>query len=442
MEKTEKRRSQALECIAKLKDGKYIILYLASGGKELKISVGIQTTSKYFEDGQFKSGYGKNYKEMNSWLQGQRNRINLLIREAYEKKVNAVEYIKNVISKEKVANNEAIIKGNQSICEAYKIYIDNKYERNMNAISERSFDRYVNEHKRLQDFDSKTTLSQVNMKWINQFVVWLATKKTINIHVIDNKSEREFEQTKTISMGNTTIKRFLDDLITFFKAIKEAVDIEYPQHFMADLKKLRESLTTNTDDPRNIVAMSQEELNAFREHKKNLKFKWQIDTFNAYLAATLCGLRHSDLILLSTSYINNDNEIVMNLQKTTIWVNIPVRTELMDILNYYNGSLVGKLPTIQRLNINLRKILKTIPIFQRDDKEYEFILNKKRVLDVKRWERFTFHTSRKNFITLSIRNRATYDMIKDMTGIQDFRTLNHYMQYKNSSNNNRQILTF
>jgi Phage integrase family. len=244
-------------------------------------------------------------------------------------------------------------------------------------------------------------------------------------------------------MGNATIRRFLDDLITFFKTLQETVKgIEYPHKFLDDLKNLRDSLTTNSEEGRNIVAMSQEELNAFREHKKNLKHEWQIDTYNAYMIGVLTGFRQSDIKLLENSYINQSNQICINLQKTNFWATVPVRKELQDILDYYNGSVLGKIPTIQRLNINLRKILKNIPIFQRADKEYVFTLNNKKVLDVKRWERFTFHTSRKTFITLAIRNGATYDQIKGWTGIQDYRTLNHYMEYQNGGKNDSNILNF
>lgn len=432
----------ASECIVKLRENKYVILYVAAGSKELKIPVGIQTNSKHFENGKFKHTYGKNYKELNEWLQGEKNRINILIREAFHANTNAVEYVKDVLNKEKVKNNQVIIKGNQPICEAFKIYIDSKYEKDINKISKRSFDRYFNEYKRLCEFDSKTTLSQIDMIWINKLMQWLAKEKTVKLHVVDTIQEREFNQTKTISMGNATIKRFCDDLMTFFKTLQETIKLEYPHKFLDDLHSFRDSLTTNSDEGRNIVAMSEDELNAFRAIRTTLKHKWQIDTWNAYMVGCLSGLRFSDIRLLDTSYINQNNEIVMNLQKTEYWVTIPVRTELMNILNYYGGSMVDKVPTIQRLNINLRKILKTIPMFQRPDKEYKFVLKKKTPIDLKRWERFTFHTSRKTFITLCIRKSATYDQLKALTGIHDYRTINHYMEFQNNGNNYSNILTF
>jgi integrase len=207
------------------------------------------------------------------------------------------------------------------------------------------------------------------------------------------------------------------------------------------MKELVKSLKTNSDDSRNIVSMTTEELQAFRKIRKNLKFDWQIDTYNAYMTVVLTGLRYSDIILLNSSHIKN-YEIIMNLEKTDVWVNIPVREELLEIIDYYNGSLVNKLPTIQRLNINLRKILSTIPIFQDKDIEYVHNLKSKKSVECERWERFTFHTSRKTFINLAIKNGCNYAQIKNWVGFQDFRTINFYMGAQKTSNNDRQILNF
>ena len=431
-------RRQKNECIAKLKDGKYLIIYICANSKELKIPLGVKTNSDVFKNGQFTAKWGKDYKEMNKWLQGKKNKYNELLRQADG--VNAVEYIKDCLNKEKIKNDEIIIKKNSTIAEAFYIHIQKKKSRDRNSISERSFDRYESEYKRICEFDIKTTLSNLSMDWINNFVEWLATPRKKTFKVVDGKNEREYSATKQLKATNSTIHRFLQDLITFCKVVNKSFpEIDFP---LEDMEKLKVSLSTNSDDPRNIVAMSQDELNAFRAHKENLKFQWQIDTYNAFMVGCLTGLRNSDIRLLSKSYINNSDEIVMNLEKTDVWVNIPLRSEVKEILDYYGGSLVGKIPTIQRLNINLRKILSQITIFQRMDIKYSYNLQEKKPHEVKRYTRFKFHSSRKTFITLAMRSNASFPQIKLWTGISDYRTLNFYMESQTSTLTDRQILTF
>lgn len=432
-------KRKSLECVVKLVKDRYVVLYIKQDGKEKTIYTKLYGNKTTFSNGQFNSKYGSDYHEMNTILQTQKNKINNLIQEAYSKNTNSVEYVVNALDKEKVNNDTIIINENSPIAQSFQIYIEQKRIKLINTISKRTFERYQSVSRRIAMFDSKTKLNQLNIKWVNDFITWLATEKEVEIHVVDEKYERNYTAKKKLQAGNTTIKRILDDLITFLKTVEKTTKLDFP---FVDIKLISKGLNTNSDDNRNIVSMSLDELKAFRAIRSSLKFDWQINTYNAYMVGVLTGLRHCDISILSTAYINNEDEIVLENTKTKFYVNIPVRDELREIFTYYNNSLVGKIPTIQRLNINLRKILSKIEIFQRKDITYEYSLKYRKVNEVFRWEKFTFHTSRKTFISLAVKNNATYDQIKRWIGWQDFRTINFYMESQRSNVNDRNVLNF
>jgi integrase len=433
-------RRQSLEVITKLKKKKYVVLYLCSGGKEYTISLGLQANENTFQNGQFTQKYGINYQEMNQLVQSKRIHINNLIRQAYEKNVNSVEFVKNALETEKLGNNLVAITKNQTIAVAFENYVEQKRLKTINQISPRSHDRYVTEAKRLQMFDPKTKLSNMDIHWMNNFVKWMSSSKEVTLNIIDPIAEREYKATKTLKAGNATIKRMIQDLISFCKSITFTnSEIKFP---IQDFTDLMNALPSESGDIRNIVSMSKEELKAFRDIKETLKHKWQIDTWNAYMVGVLTGQRYGDICQLTTAHITNDNELHISNEKTNFHVWIPVRTELMEIFNYYNGSFVGKIPTVQRLNINLRKILSQIDIFNKDEVKISFEIKQRISKTVKRWERFTFHTSRKTFVTLSIQNKCTYQQLKRWVGWQDFRTINQYMDTFRKSDDDLSILSF
>lgn len=441
-----------LECIAKVKDKRYVILYHAANGKEYKKPLGVTISHPdHFKDGQFTPKYGrdhlKDYKELNKWLQQEKNRINLLIQQAYSMNTDSVEYIKKHLDDTFKDNQKVIVEENTTIYEAFINYISVKYNQPLNNIKDNSLERYKSFSKRLKDYDDKTTLSNFDYDWVAHFVKWLSKPKVKTLNIKDEKYERDYKATKTFKQSNSTIKRGVQDLITFCKTInKKYPTIEFP---IQRMEKLRKSLSTNDKDKRNIVAMTKEELDAFRALRPSLKHQWQIDCWCAYMIGALTGLRYSDIRLLSNTHIRKElisnrtvEYIHLNMVKTQIWVKIPLHPEVKEILNYYGGSMVGKVPTVQRLNINLRKLLEKISIFQVIEKEVKFILFEKFDIDKKRFKRFTFHTSRKTFITNCVKQNCTYNQIIQFVGFQDNRTIQSYIDSNKPDENDFVILNF
>jgi integrase len=108
--------------------------------------------------------------------------------------------------------------------------------------------------------------------------------------------------------------------------------------------------------------------------------------------------------------------------------------DAFEIYNRYAQDFRSKFPTIQRLSINLRKILALIPEFQHDSVKYEYYLDEVVEVPVKNWEKFTFHSSRRTCATLLIANNAPSSFILKTLGWTNLRMLENYLDVLNSQN--------
>lgn len=112
---------------------------------------------------------------------------------------------------------------------------------------------------------------------------------------------------------------------------------------------------------------------------------------------------------------------------------VKMNPNALKIFKKYNNDFRDKFPTVQRLSINLRKILREIPEFQHNDIKRIYCLEEIEELPVKNYEKFTFHSSRRTFVTNCLRTRPDIELVRKMTGWSDMRQLEAYLDYANAS---------
>ncbi len=432
-------KTTSIKASIKLRENKYVVIYHRN--QLFRTGITIDTPDE-FKNGQLTSRYkGKeDYREMNLLIQQKHQLINRLISEAGIKGVDTLDYVNAHFNTEQRKLMKLKLTSKTTLTEAYEEYVKIKKNKLKDFTEDRSFQRYLSEVSRLKDYEKvcPSTLSDlVDIDWFHDFIRYLAKPSTKKIEVYNTKTEQTYSVTKNMQQGNSTISRFLQDLITFLKSVQLNSELKFPIQEIIDLNK---SLLKPSDDSDNIIVMTKAQWNAFKKYKPREKYEWEVDTYNLFRFATNVGMRFCDCIRLNDDYVNQDNVISMQAQKTRGRFTVPMNEDALAIYEKYGRDFRKVFKKNQRININLEKILKRIPEFCDTviTHDYNIGVTERRV---KSFDLIKFHASRRTFVSFSIKNNARLDQIKAWTGWKDLRVLNHYWNvFKKDEEKNNDLL--
>jgi integrase len=423
----------------KLRDNKFVVIHYRT--KLFATGIAIESPEE-FSNGKLTSRFKgrEDYRMLNTVIQDKLQMINSLITDSIRKGLDPLEYISVHFKREQKKLTKLKITINTPLHIAYQDYVELKVKKLKDINTERSLDRYQSEVSRLKDFNDSnpTTLGDLeDSKWYYDFVRYLSQPHKKTYTITDKKNRREFTQTKILKQTNSTIARFCQDLITFLKTIENSVDIKFPTQEIADLMN---SLKQPIDNPENVIAMTKLQWEALKKFKPFTR--WEHEVFDLYRFCTYTGLRYSDAIRMNAIYLR-DGHINMTAEKTRNQFSVLVNPEALEILKKYDYDFRDKFPSSQRININLRNVLKQIPEFCVPTIEYDYVLQKVNETVVEAFNIFSFHSSRRSFVSFALQNGATNIQVMKFTGWRDQRTLNSYTKiFGETQNNDEQMLNF
>ena len=175
------------------------------------------------------------------------------------------------------------------------------------------------------------------------------------------------------------------------------------------------------------IALVQKELDLLINYDflENIRLDRVRDLFTF---ACFTGLRISDVINLTKANVKN-GFIYLNIIKSSQNSGIPLTKHALAILEKYNY----KLPKIsgQKINDYLKEIGKLIGIDE-EEQVVTFKAGKRLETFVPRYELLSSHVGRRTFITLSIMKGIPTPVIQSITGHQDLKSFQKYIQLNNN----------
>ncbi len=250
------------------------------------------------------------------------------------------------------------------------------------------------EFKKNRDF----VLDDIDFSFYESFRAWLILKK---------------------GHTNSTVNKRLKILKTFLNYCAN-YNI-YDSRHLVKFKMLEEKPSTK-------IALNERELKLLWNHdfEDNNRLDRVRDLF---VFACVTGLRESDIQNLTKSNIIN-NEICLNVIKTSSEIRIPLNAYSSAILEKYNF----KLPKIsqQKLNSYLKEVGMKVGIND-PQKLVKFQGGKRFESIVPRYELLKSHVGRRTFITLSIMKGIPIPVIQSMTGHRDLASFQKYIQIGSES---------
>jgi len=377
-----------------------------------------------FSNGRLKAAWNRDqFEEANLSILKKKQSIDNLIMEAYEKNIDEITYLETYLQDKNDKLLQLSITKNTLLVEAYSEYIHEVKAKSKKITANRSIERYFSELHRLESYKPKTKLGEVSIQWIEEFTEFLVTPKEETQEVYDERQDKRFSVTKTVSQTDSTIIRFLKDLKSFFKHIQKYTEISLP---IDEVQEYIEILSSKRPPQNEIIALTQDQWEEYKNYVPNPYKLSEVKTYDAYKFSVCTGVRWSDLSRLDDCHVI-DGKIKMHAEKTNAYFEVPLKPEAEAIFDKYGRSFVGKFSQNQQQNKNLRKILMKLPSLQHKVQKTTFRLGKATRETIKAYEQVTFHSSRRTFASFCIRHGCTLDQIQLFLGWTDIRTLRRYL---------------
>jgi integrase len=412
------------------RNNKYVTIYFKN--HHFPTPYRIENTKDFNRDTQkFSKDWLKNNPDALEIIENLKLKINTLIKKAREEGLKELAFVKRSLEEENNKIKRANITDNIKISEAFKKFIFKVINKEIKRAN--SKERYNSHLNKIVWFEetNDTKLSQITMDYIFDIIRWMAEKKTYVQEVNkDKKWGRTYTATKTVRNSNSTIKRWLSDFNRFLKwcaANNNTLSFPYEE-----ISKLSYSLKT-PQDHQEIIAMTPQQWEAFKNFKLPSHMSMYQNSYDAYYYCVKTGLRASDFSKLYNAYVT-DRTIVMKASKTDARFEVTMSDDAHEIYLKYGCDFRSKFPTIQRLSINLRKILALIPEFCHDDIKYEYYLDEVVEVPIKNYEKFTFHSSRRTCATFLAMSAPSAFILKTL-GWTNLRMLENYLDVLNSQDN-------
>lgn len=317
---------------------------------------------------------------------------------ARNKRINQTEYKE---LKARLEHIEAVAK------DTYR-RLENDGEEITNKRLTLELDKVFKEKKKIKVEINKDLLNFIE-DYIEKSNKKIATKKQYKI-VYNNISEYAYLSKKRPAFEDITLDFYLG-FVDFLKHTKGYS----PNTIGARIKGLKlfmnesyeRGLHSNLDFRLKRFSKPSEETKAIYLNESELEKIYNFDFSNnkkldrvrdIFLIGCYTGLRFSDLSLLSTNNIDEENNIInVKTQKTGKIVVIPIHTFIHQILQKYNNNL-PKMLSNQKFNDYIKEVVKKVGI----DEEIP-IQKEKNTLSyvdkVPKYELITSHTARRSFAT-------------------------------------------
>lgn len=438
----------------KLKDRKYIVIYY----KNHKFSTGISLPEFAleipseknpnpkniywnFKTSKLKKDYGKDYQEVNNSIETLKNTIDKLILEAKQNNTDEIAFVKNhFLSNNNTLKNEILTKETPLIKALEKWGLDNKKNKQevktiINHI------KYFN--KDVLNKKNEAMLIDIDINWIEKFIEYCVCNKERAYEVYRKSDNITYTTIKKLKMSNSSLKKHLTNLIAFFKDIMNTNDnIKLP---IKALTKITYGLATSYEkktmkEEHTYSYLTNDEWEVIKHWKisNDRRAEWHI-CLDLFKFSIVTGLRFSDLTLLCLGHIKN-NVISLHPKKTKNKVlsgaiNVPLNEMAQEIIKKYTNQntsidtpiFANVIKTNQRMNLMLRKILAEIPIFNKDIEIRKYYNNEIISSFVKKHESITWHSARRTFVSLCVKNGCDIQQLQTFTGWVDIKTLQSYL---------------
>ncbi|MEM7660330.1 MAG: site-specific integrase [Bacteroidota bacterium] len=149
---------------------------------------------------------------------------------------------------------------------------------------------------------------------------------------------------------------------------------------------------------------------------------------DVFLFACYTGLRFSDVSQLKPEHIR-DNSIHFQTQKTQDRLRIPLISQAKTILDRYKGQFLNALPviSIQKMNNYLKELAEKVGI-DTPIETTRSMGNEKLITTQPKHQLISTHTARRTFITLSLEKGMRPEVLMQITGHKNFKTLMRYVK--------------
>lgn len=437
------KKSHSISARLKLREEKYVVIYHRN--KLWRTGIVVNSPDEFnLRDGVLKANYRgtENYEVLNVRLKEQLGLINKLINDAVKQGLDTLKYIDVHHRDEEAKLKKLHVAKNTPLVVAFAEYLKIKKEKVKKIQKDSSFDRYKSELSRLQDYNKGRNINVrdlLDIDWFYDFAEYLSTPKMREYEIYDSRREMTYKCTKEIKQTNSTIARFLQDLITFLKDVELNSNMKFPIQGIADYMN---SLSVPTDDTDNVIAMTKAQWLAFKKYTPNPKFEADCRAYDLFRFSVNTGLRYSDVIKLHNGYVR-DESISMLATKTRHKFQVSMNEDAIRIFNKYDRDFRGKFASNQQLNSKLTEVLSRIEEFQHEEMVREYVLDEIKEYTVPAYMLFSFHSSRRSFVSFLIQAGATPDIIMRATGWKSLKSLNHYMKiFGDKDNSDLKYLTF
>ncbi len=261
-------------------------------------------------------------------------------------------------------------------------YFDEYCKKKFRKIEEGTQYHYTLFRKQLKEYKSEIELDEINVKFIEDFLYYLATEKSIGVSGIATRR-------KTFS---SVLNKFVIDKL---------IDENPCKH----IKKPKEEVKTIFLTSKEIESIKNADLNL-----GNLTKGLNI-TRNLFLFSCYTGLRFSDVMNFRKENIIDFKKIVVVMKKTKRTVEVPLNQYAIKLLVKCNVKSKKPKDFIfeRRENVSVNRDLKTIAKIAKIDKEV------------------TFHVARHSFGSMLAKNGVQPFYIMKMMGHKDIRMTERYV---------------
>lgn len=337
---------------------------------------------------------------LNSLILNKKREIESIIDEAINEGIDDIkEYISHFYNRKKNEGASKLKVAISPVSFFAKEYVENKLA-TLQFKSPRSKERYVQFLQGIEEYERekcKKAITNVNRKWVNDLIFYLGTPRIEKITVL--RKGVTYQQKKKRCKKNTTLNRFVKDLWYFLKWVGGKYKIEF------DDSLFEKGILLNQPSPTdNLFSLTSDQLISLIQY--NPETQQEEKAKDLFLFCCLTGLSYGDAVSLCSNHVLADG---LTIDRSRLKTDIDYKTIMTDlakaIFQKYGGDFRKKFPTTQRVNINLRKMLKKIPEFNSkvDFIEWTVFNNhlSKEEIKVKKplYEVLKFHSSRKTFIT-------------------------------------------
>jgi site-specific recombinase XerD len=371
-----------------------VILVYQDKGKKFKISTKIKVKKKNWGKGKLIKGKASEVNEINSILQGYKDDINEILREAI---FNKKEYSVTVVERKFRMKIGEVSTGN----EFYRIF--NEFMENA---------KETKAHGTILNYNATLT----RLKGYSEYLGEGITFELINQSFYEGFINYLIKEQNSL---NNTVGRHIKVLKVFLNYCKK-MEIISSNFNLSGFKVFKEEA--------DIIYLTEDELFKIMNLEGLTKSLEQVR--DNFCFGCFTGLRFSDIAKINKSNIK-ENFIEIKTEKTRDSLKIPLNQHAKNLLRKYSTMNEERPlpPTIsnQKTNEYLKEIAELAEIDEVIEME-KFSGSKKIIIKKPKYNFVTSHTARRTFVTLSLEKGIRAEVVMNITGHKEYQTFKKYIK--------------